>query len=336
MEALDFVSAYIDEQERVLDRAKGIATKYRDKKFSASSLEYQMTLKINLIHAIESFLLAHWDEVDDSISDAGISHLAESTLAYFLANESQKDNIKELFRVIAKGISSSVTEPNRRKVYGRTLYGLRGAAAIENWVHENIESLLTAVEDSEFIELIWPLLHSHITNGIFKKFDLVSAQQLAMKMWLAGEPFFAILASVRNLGAKMIWGNQRRDFTMDHIVELCESGFAYDGALLIGSICEMIDLIEVQDSNDLIHRLHIFQKRIKYGLPTEAAIAVYELGFADRVIAQELAENLGLAGATKTKMAKEIKKRQGDAIKILSEYPAYFQARLNDLIGIAH
>ncbi len=332
MEALEFASAYLSEQELVFNRAKSIAGAHGDKGFSVSGLEYQMTQKVNLINAVESFLLAHWDEVEGGFSEADISHLAESTLAYFLADESQKGNIKELFNTIAKSISSNVTEPNRRKVYGRTLYGLQGAAAIENWVHENIESLLTAVEDSEFIELIWPLLHSHITNGIFKKLDRADAQQQAMKMWLTGEPFFAILASVQNLGAKLIWGSQRRDFTTDHIVELCESGFAYDGALLIGSICEMIDLIEVQDSNDLIHRLHIFQKRIKYGLPTEAAIAVYELGFADRVITQKLAENLGLAGAVKTKTAKEIKKRQGDAIEILSEYPAYFQMRLNDLI----
>lgn len=333
MEALEFVSTYLNEQELVFNRAKSIAEAHRDKGFSVSGLEYQMTVKVNLINAVESFLLAHWDEVDGGFSETEISHLAESTLAYFLADEGQKGNIKELFSVIAKNISSSVTDPTRRKVYGRTLYGLQGATGIENWVHENIESLLAAVEASEFIELLWPLLHSHITNGVFKKFDHTVAQQQAMKMWLTGESFFAILTSMRDLGAKMIWGNQRRDFTIDHIVELCESGFAYDGALLIGSICEMIDLIDVEESSDLVHRLHLFQKRIKYGLPTETAITVYELGFADRVIAQELTENLGLAGATKAKMAKEIRKRQGDAIEILSEYPAYFRARLDELTG---
>lgn len=336
MEALDFVSAYLDEQDKIFSSAKEIAEIHKDKKFSASGLEYQMTLKIKLIHAVESFLLAHWDEVDGGISEEGISHLAESTLAYFLADESQKGNVKELFHLIAKNISSSVTEPNKRKVYGRTLYGLQGATAIENWVHDNNESLSAAVEDSEFIELIWPLLDSHITNGIFKKVDLVDAQQQAIKMWLSGEPFYSILASVRDLGARMIWGNQRRDFTVDHIVELCESGFAYDGALLIGSICEMIDLIEVEDSSDLVHKLRLFQKRIKYGLSTEAAIAVYELGFADRVIAQKLVENQRIAGDTKAKMIKEIRKHQGEAIEILSEYPEYFQARLRDLIGDAH
>lgn len=120
---------------------------------------------------------------------------------------------------------------------------------------------------------------------------------------------------------------------MDHIVELCESGFAYDGALLIGSICEMIDLIGVEDNSDLVHRLHLFQKRVKYGLPTEAATAVYELGFADRVIAQELVEKLGIEGDTKAKRIEGFRNRLGEAIEILSGYPAYFQARLDDLIG---
>ena len=333
MEALEFASTYLNEQGLIFNRAKSIAEAHGDKGFSVAGLEYQMTVKVNLINAVESFLLANWDEIDGGFSDAEISHLAESTLAYFLANESQKENIKELFSVIAKNISSSVTEPNRRKVYGRTLYGLQGAAAIETWIHKNIESLLTAAEDSDFIELIWPLLHSHITNGIFKKIDHTGARQQAVEMWLTGEPFFAILTSLRDLGTKMIWGNQRRDLTIDHIVELCESGFAYDGALLIGSICEMIDLIEIEDSSDLVHRLQLFQKRIKYGLPTKVAIAVYELGFADRVIAQNLVEHLEIVNDAKAKIIEQIRKRQGDAVETLSGYPAYFQMRLNDLIG---
>ena len=333
MEALEFASTYLNEQGLIFNRAKSIAEAYGDKGFSVAGLEYQMTVKVNLINAVESFLLANWDEIDGGFSDAEISHLAESTLAYFLANESQKENIKELFSVIAKNISLNVTEPNRRKVYGRTLYGLQGAAAIETWIHKNIESLLTAAEDSDFIELIWPLLHSHITNGIFKKIDHTGARQQAVEMWLTGEPFFAILTSLRDLGTKMIWGNQRRDLTIDHIVELCESGFAYDGALLIGSICEMIDLIEIEDSSDLVHRLQLFQKRIKYGLPTKVAIAVYELGFADRVIAQNLVEHLEIVNDAKAKIIEQIRKRQGDAVETLSGYPTYFQMRLNDLIG---
>ena len=333
MEALAFVTAYIDKQERVFEYAQAIVARHGDKGFSVSGLERQMTLKVNLIHAIESFLLAHWDEVEGGLSDADVSNLAESTLAFFLADDSQKNNIRELFSTIAMSISESVTAPERRKVYGRTLYGLQNAITIENWTNKNIEALSAVNNDSEFIRLIWPLFYSYIKNGIFEKFDTTDALQEAVRMWLKGEPFFAILASVRNLGAKMIWGNQRRDFTIDHIVELCEAGFAYDGALLIGSICEMVDLSNVEGSDELIEKLHIFQKRMKYGLPSEEAIISYELGFADRVIAQRLADKLGIEGGNKGNFIKKIKKHQGDALEIINMYPSYFQQRLNELLS---
>jgi hypothetical protein len=40
--------------------------------------------------------------------------------------------------------------------------------------------------------------------------------------------------------------------------------------------------------------LGLFQKRLKYSQPTETTIALYELGFSDHFISQDLADLIGL------------------------------------------
>ena len=64
-------------------------------------------------------------------------------------------------------------------------------------------------------------------------------------------------------------------------LSICESGLSYEGALLVGALTEFIELFDREEADELINRVRSFQKRLNYGLPTEAAIALYELGFSD-------------------------------------------------------
>src|SRR5690606_21183741 len=104
-----------------------------------------------------------------------------------------------------------------------------------------------------------------------------------------------------------IWGTRRREFKIDHVVDVCEEALAYDGALVIGAVCEFIDTLDEGDTIELINRLQLSQKRLKYGLPTETTIALYELGFSDRVISQDLAVTLNLLATQKKDLVKALK-----------------------------
>ena len=73
------------------------------------------------------------DESEDGLSEADVTRLAEGTLAFFLADDQKKEHIRELFQLLAGNISANITDPARRKIYGRTLYGIRDAQAIEGW-----------------------------------------------------------------------------------------------------------------------------------------------------------------------------------------------------------
>ncbi len=273
---------------------------------------------------------SHWDEKDDGLSEADVSRLAEGTLAFFLANDQKKEHIHELFQLLAGNISANIADPARRIIYGRTLYGVQDAQAIEEWVQANAECLLSIVDETETLDLVWPLITRHISSGIFTKFDKPEVLEEIALGWISGLPFRDLLEIIRQHKVKMIWGTRRREFKIDHVVDVCEGTLAYDGELLVGALCKFIGTLGQDGAGDLVDRLQVFQKRLKYGLPTETTIALYELGISDRVISQNLATSLNLAATQKTDLVKELKQTRDVTKAMMGKYPSYFQERMNE------
>ncbi len=333
MQALDFAKAYIDDPDEVAKLAAGIAARHGDKNFSRDGVERQIAWRISLICAVESFLLSHWDESEDGLSEADVTLLAEGTLAFFLGDDQKKDHIRELFHLLAGNIWANITDPARRKTYGRTLYGIQDAQAIERWVQFNADSLLSIVDETEALDLTWPLLTRHINGGIFTKFDKPEVLKEIAHGWISGKPFSDLLEVIRTRKAKMIWGTRRRDFKIDHVIDVCEGTLAYEGALVVGAVCEFIETLDQDDTGDLINSLQLFQKRLKYGLRTETTIALYELGFSDRVIAQDLAASLNLTATQKKDLVKALRQDRDGANAVMEKYPSYFQERMNEILG---
>lgn len=328
MEALALAKAYINDPGGVNKLAVEITTRYADKGLSRDSLEQQFAWRIRLICAVESFLLSHWDESKNGLSKADVIRLAEGTLAFFLADEEKKNHLCDLFQLLAENISEKITNPVRRKIYGRTLYGIQETQAIEEWVQSNADSLLSIVDETEVLDLIWPLLIRHINSGIFTKFDKQEALKEIAHGWICGKPFSEFLKIIHTREAKMICGTQRRELKIDHVVEVCEGVLAYDGTLVVSAVCEFVQ----DDTGEQVNRLQLFQKRLKYGLPSETTIALYELGFSDRVIVQDLVASLNLAATQKKDIVKELKQNRDDANVAIEKYPRYFQERMKELL----
>jgi len=110
------------------------------------------------------------------------------------------------------------------------------------------------------------------------------------------------------------------------VVDLCENGFGYDGSLTIGAIPELIALNEGDDTDysELKEKLLFLQKKIKYGLSTEKEINLYELGFADRVVAQELGETIGNQAKSKKQLISTLRSQKDEVTSILSKYPSFY------------
>ncbi|MGC8493013.1 MAG: hypothetical protein ACP5SH_14885 [Syntrophobacteraceae bacterium] len=119
-------------------------------------------------------------------------------------------------------------------------------------------------------------------------------------------------------------------FRIDQVVEVCEGALAYDGALLIGALCEFVETLENERTGKLISHLQLFQKRLKYGLPTETTIVLYELGFSDRVVSQDLATSLNILAVQKKDVVNALKQDRRAAVAVIEKYPTYFQERMKE------
>jgi len=332
MEALDFAKAYIDDPDEIAQLAAEIAAQHEGRRFSRDGVERQVEWRVSLICAVESFLLSHWEETDAGLLEADVTRLAEGTLAFHLADDDRKEHIRELFQLLAQNISANVTDPARRRTYGRTLYGLRDARAIEEWVESNVASLLSITDETEVLDFAWPLFVQHVNRGVFTKFDKPQVVQEIAHGWVTGKPSSHLLSIARERKARMIWGTRRREFRIDHVVELCEGAFAYECALLVGALCEFIQTREEDGTAELTDRLQLLQKRLRYGLPTGTTIALCELGFSDRVIAQDLATALDLTATQRRDLVEALKHNRDEAVALIDRYPTYFRKRMNEVL----
>ncbi|MDD5610766.1 MAG: DEAD/DEAH box helicase [Candidatus Omnitrophica bacterium] len=330
MEPLDFAKTYVDNPSELNDLPVQFAKEHADKGFSQEGLERQIKGKIHIIAAIESYLMAHWDESGSNISQDNIDVLARGTLAYYLSDEENRNRLIELFRLLAINIEKKVTDAVRRKVFGITLYGISDSLMIEAWVNENIEQLIAAESHEQLLEVLWPVLVQHIQNLTFRRCDKAQALKELAFQWIQGVPFCELFKILTEANCKIGHGKRPRNPQIEYVVDICENALSYDGMLLVGAITEFCKLIH-SEKEDLIENLQWLQKRLKYGLSSPAAISLYELGFADQVIATDLSSVIGTA-FSRREAIKEIRKNEDKVRELLNNYPRYFNQLLNNLL----
>ena len=329
---LSFAKAHIAGWDSLNEIIGKIAKQHGGNGFTVDAVRPQFESFSLTLASIEGFLLSNWDAVDNGLTEVDIASLAEQTLAYFLADDEKREQIQELFKILAENISENISDVNRRKAFGKTLYGVNDAKAIEGWVQDNADELLAAQNGDEVLDLAWPLMTGHIHNKTFNKFDKKDILKDISKNWILGTSFHGLSQIADKNQCKLGKGKRPRKVKIENIIDICEGGLAYDGALLVNALCEFVEMLDHEGTGDTINRLQLFQKRLKYGLPTETTIALYELGFSDRVISQDLAVSLNLTATQKKDLVKALKKDRGEANAVMEKYPSYFQERMNELL----
>jgi len=329
---LSFAEAHIGGWDSLNEVISEIAKEYGESGFTVDAVTSQFEFFSQTLSSIEGFLLSNWDVDDSGLSETDIADLAKQTLAYFLADEEKRKQIQKLFQILADNISNHITDINRRKAFGKTLYGVNDAIEIEAWVKDNADALLGAQNGEDLFDITWPLIAGHIYNRAFNKFDKKDVLKDITKKWMSGTQFHELFRIADNNKCRLGKGKRPRKVKLENIIDICEGGIAYDGALLVSAVCEFVEILDRDGTGDSINRLQLFQKRLKYGLPTETAVSLYELGFSDRVISQDLIVSMNLTATQKKDLVKVLKQNQDDAKAVMDKYPSYFQERLNELL----
>jgi hypothetical protein len=268
------------------------ATALAGDRYTRAQLELQLRDRQEVFFAIESFLMAYADQAALDNPNA-VRALAEGTLAYHLASAAQRGQLLDLFEALSRNVSSKVYEAEKRALFGRTLFGVDEALALEAWVVENLLELRLAGSDEELLDAIWPAILRFSRNSLLQRLRPQSIIRGLAGHWLAGQPFLGLHVSLTSAGARIGDGTHARVPTEETTVELGENAFGYDAALILGAVAEMAAVTSMDDI-EFIERMQQFQKLFKYGLPSNTAVLLFEVGFADRVIAQALAQLIGV------------------------------------------
>jgi len=331
LDPIELVVAYISGPETVREMLNGINQRYANRNFTLPTLIRQTNYKLRIIAAIESYLMAHWENADLGTDIGGVEALAKATLGYFSGDAEQRAKIIDLFIKLAKNVEGKISTDARKKSYGKTLFGVQDIKDIEAWVIANSAAILLANNEDELLDFLWPILMMKIDHGNLAKLAPTAQHIVFAKIWMTGKAYVAMLETLQATGAYMIWGTRQRQLDQEFIIDIGEGAFGYDSTLIVAAVVEVLKT-HIEDIDDHFYNLaDLLQKRLKYGLPDALTISFYEIGFADRVLAIELAKTFPLYSAYRPALIHEIKRNKEQVVKVLEKFPSYFENVLNSL-----
>jgi len=318
------VKKYIDNQ--LHEFALEISQKLGNKGFSYNFVYSQLNYKRRLLESLENFLLAHWIDIKQNPEEL-IIKLVNKTLAFHLADDQRKEQLQKLFILLAKNIADRISVDSQKQSFGKTLYGVHTAEKIAAWVTNNQEVLLSITDIVDFIDNVWTLFCEIIeenNTGLFGKFEPKEVRRNILIEWTKGKSFAELLSMIKVARANKVNGTVRHEFTVEDMVDICENTFAYEGTLIFGAVYEFMNSLN-EFTQQVGEQIQVYQKRLKYGLPTISAITVYELGFADRTIAQDIAKLLPNTECDRTTTLDLLQNFDIVSDDAISKYPSYYQ-----------
>jgi superfamily II DNA/RNA helicase len=328
---LGFVKSYLDKPDSIQSFLERQFDEAHQMEFYDNELiEKQILNKVKLISAIENFMLSNWDELDHIKDESGFSNIVQKTFGYSLADEEMRSRLTELFNIIENNIRVKITKPEQRKKYGKTQYGINDAIYIENWVNSNNSILRSAITEDDLLDIIFGIIKEKILNKL--KLTNLNNLKTVIIAWISGITFYKIKNIFSKNEIKIKWGKRLRNVDIDKVVDICDNIFAYNGCILLNAIYEFV-ADDVDLNQELIFLLQKLQRRLKYGLPDEASVIIYELGFSDRIIAQDIKKSLNILGNDKLEIIYNIKTKKDLAMALISKYPAYYQMKMNNLLN---
>ncbi len=340
--ALNFVEGYIQNYQRLSEYIDEITLWYTGNLFTRDKVNRQINIKVDIVGAIESYLLSHWHEFELGQEKEAIESLAIGTFAYYISDDLFGRTIIKIFQMLAENIEKNIVSPESKVVFGRTLLGLGRTIDIKQWIEKNVFELFSSNTNEEIIITMWPLLKDNIGNKTFKKISLDSACQELLFDWLMGKSYYELHKNINLTGAKYIAGSQERKITQEHVIDICDNAYSYDLTLILSAVSELYSLVLQNMLDDDQNSINVddekgkfdnVQKRIKYGLNSDVAVILFEIGFSDRVIASDLAKFLDVEDKPyKYTVIKSLKEKKEQMMVVIDQYPSYYNQVFQEVL----
>jgi hypothetical protein len=265
------------------------------------------------IQSIAAYLATHVD-FDDPDADKKVEGLAANTLAYHLADKERQEKLLQIFATIAEKLRTNA-DADYRALIRKSPLPPADIKLLSAWLTSNQEALLQAAADGNLLELVVEKALPFVTAKSLRSLDAQQGVLPALKLWMSGGSFAEVQAGLTAAGQKI--GNSCP--TAEHAVAICEDGFGYHLAMILASITDLAEAVS-EDLRDSVASVH---RQVKNGLASDEANAFYEAGFADRIVAQELAA--AFPGTADRSAVKTVCLTNLDGVLVvLGKYPDYF------------
>ena len=272
------------------------------------------------IQSIAAYLAAYVDFTSDQAGER-IDELARNTLAWHQADDATRVSLLEVFRMTARAVEAAGDDALRALIRKSPLPPA-DVFALHDWTSANIQTLVDAAERGELVDAVYAAVRQYVTSKALSKLTDQNQILPTLKAWLAGQSFGEIGQTLRATDVRM----SNRHITANHVVDICEGGFGFDLAMIVAS---MADLVEPLDEG-LYAKLVLLQRQIKNGLSNTAALAFYEAGFTDRVVAHALATAF-YSVADRTGVRQVCRTQHDQLNAVLDAFPAYFRNVADEL-----
>ena len=213
--------------------------------------------------------------------------------------------------IIARFCLQKVPTPEKRYLYSENVFGVKDNEIIENYINENIDKILNSKETEELFDNLYDLFEN------LKKYG-EEIKELS-KLWINGKSY------------KVIMENNSKKLDINECLKICNNIISYEMPLVISAVQDNIKY-KIDNNNYIFDIFDLLVKQLKYGIQSEVAIKIYELGFSDREVAKELEYYLNKNILRKPNIynvkdlllgAKE------EILEILEKYPSVFKYQLD-------
>ncbi len=324
------LEAYFMRGARLEDWLSEMTDAHKQFGFNERSLMKEISSRKKLLSALESYLMANRgvDSFDDMLPRARI--LAESTLAYSLADEATKTSLLLLFELTAKHIEQLAPDTSRQAVYAKTLLGAFDSKVVEAWVRERAVELQALATPDQWLEAIWPLFNAVVDEKLLTGMEPAGMSIQLAREWMRGTPYRELIAMANEARASKPWGGRRRKLSEADLLKFFEGHLGFDCPLIAAAVAQFLFGANGLASEEA-GALNEFQKSLTYGLPSKLAVSVYESGLSDRHVAQEVAIKVRQSGYEGSYFRSALPNYRVTVADVLSSYPSYFGAVVDSL-----
>lgn len=238
------------------------------KEFPESYLPFSNELQtiLNSLNDVENYVMFFMNYFGKD--EANFTNIVtKQTLGYQLASEDEKEKLIHLFDTI-KNHSLLLTK-GELNLYTITSLGFDSSKFLSQWLSEKIEEINQVNSEIELVNIIFPQLVLLRENALVKKITDSSIFSKLCELWIQGESYREILIYCQNNHFTLIRYNKLASFTIQDVIEICDSILAYSTILPLNGIVAFMNDSQNNLNINLIKKL---QKKIRYGLPNNSQV----------------------------------------------------------------